>query len=388
MIIGPNGSGKSNFLEVVVETLKSVGPNRKINFKHVDLVFCTKGSKDLVYEVTRNIPKSNHDIDYEEREILITQKLTFDNELIFDTDNDELNRNSFKRYRGRMAGKNLRNLISCFTEFSPTPLYLKFSIPESMPGIDRAGSITIPLGSEDDIWDTDLDSPFLWKAVYMVEHKVINAYYREYEESINQEALGEEEDRIRFDHFLIETIQADNLYDMLSMDEEIVDNLRKFSPIQNIRFNKNINVFRDERKIVVENLRLDFFVNNSWIPWSQMSDGTKRMFYIISEVTDKKEGFILIEEPELGIHPHQFNLIMQFLKEQSAYKQFLISTHSPKALDHLDPEELDKILIAKYVGGVGTVLNNLDEVQIEKAKAYMDEVGFLSDYWLMSDLEG
>lgn len=390
LIIGQNGSGKSNFLELVVEALISAGTNKGMKFKHANLTFHTRDEKELVYEVTRNISKSNQEMDYdlEERKTLTLQRLTFDGQEIFATNNDELNRSSFKKYRGRTPGQNPRNLISFFTEFIPVPLHIKFSIPESMPGIDGAGSITIPIASEDDYWDTDMSTSFLWWLVWLAESNFHTEFYKNIELANRLTEPTGKDEKEDLDKFLIETLQQDRLYEMLVIDEDIVDNLRKFSPIQDIRFNKNLNIFHDERRIVVENIKLEFFVNNTWLPWSQMSDGTKRMFYLISEVTYRKDGIILIEEPEIGIHPHQFDLIMQFLKEQSAYKQFIISTHSPKALDHLDPDELDKILIAKYVSGAGTVLNNLDEVQMEKAKAYMDEVGFLSDYWLMSDLEG
>ena len=68
--------------------------------------------------------------------------------------------------------------------------------------------------------------------------------------------------------------------------------------------------------MLIENIQLDFKIDGRWLPWSQLSDGTKRLFYIIAEVSNN-EALILIEEPELGIHPHQFNLLMDFLKEQA-----------------------------------------------------------------------
>ncbi|WP_309332700.1 AAA family ATPase [Mucilaginibacter sp.] len=107
---------------------------------------------------------------------------------------------------------------------------------------------------------------------------------------------------------------------------------------------------------------------------------------MISEITNT-DGLVLIEEPELGIHPHQFNLLMNFLKEQSEHKQIIISTHSPKALDHLSPDELNSILITYYDLKKGTQIRHLTNKEITKAKKYMKEVGFFSDYWLLSDLE-
>ena len=94
---------------------------------------------------------------------------------------------------------------------------------------------------------------------------------------------------------------------------------------------------------------------------------------------------ILLEEPELGIHPHQLFKILQFLKDQSLEKQIIISTHSPSALDILSDTELDRITIARFEKG--TKFNKLTKAQIDKARKYIKDVGDFSSYWLHSDLE-
>ncbi|TAF73619.1 MAG: DUF2813 domain-containing protein [Bacteroidetes bacterium] len=171
--------------------------------------------------------------------------------------------------------------------------------------------------------------------------------------------------------------------------------LNKISPIEDIRLNKNINVFFDEYKqeFIVNNLFIEFQVNGSWLPFSSLSDGTKRLFYIILEVIGSQEKdselrkrIILIEEPELGIHPHQFHQLMLFLKEQSHDKQIIITTHAPKTLDVLEQNELDKIIIAYNTKEQGTQMRHLSEKEISKAKKYIED-DFLSDYWMYSDLE-
>ena len=126
-------------------------------------------------------------------------------------------------------------------------------------------------------------------------------------------------------------------------------------------------------------------IGNDWLPWSYLSDGTKRLFYIITECISIENGIILVEEPELGIHPHQLFKLMDFLKEQSRTKQVIITTHSPMVLDILNENELDRITIAEY--DKETKFLKLNEEQISKAKEYINEVGELSYYWLHSDLE-
>jgi len=95
---------------------------------------------------------------------------------------------------------------------------------------------------------------------------------------------------------------------------------------------------------------------------------------------------ILLEEPELGIHPHQLHQLMQFIKEQSREKQIILTTHSPQVLDVLEPDELDRVIICHYDSKKGTQLRHLTEKEINKAKKYMKD-DFLSDYWRFSNLE-
>ena len=173
----------------------------------------------------------------------------------------------------------------------------------------------------------------------------------------------------------------------LKIPVKIKENLKKYSPIKDVRFSENINIYKDDKIIRIENLKIEFKINGYWMPWSQLSDGTRRLFYIISEVTNQESGFVLLEEPELGIHPHQFHLLMQFLKEESENKQIIVSTHSPQALNFLSEDELSNILIANYDLKKATQIRHLTDAQINKAKKYMTEVGFLSDYWTLSDLE-
>lgn len=162
--------------------------------------------------------------------------------------------------------------------------------------------------------------------------------------------------------------------------------LKKYTPVQDIKLNENINVYKADYDIIVQNIVLNFKINNHWVPWSYLSDGTIRLFHIITEVLFGNSNIVLIEEPELGIHPNQLFRIMDFLKVQSLKKQIIISTHSPISLDVLSPDELDAVIITKMTKK-GTVMQHLNKAQKDKAKAYIKKVGNLSAYWVHSDLE-
>lgn len=190
--------------------------------------------------------------------------------------------------------------------------------------------------------------------------------------------------------------------------EKIKTTLKKYSSIEDIRFSDNFNVFitDDKENLSVNNLFLEFKIEGNWLPFSNLSDGTKRLFYIISEVFENDENpnirptnvdryagqteisrIILIEEPELGIHPHQFHKLMEFLKIESERKQIIVTTHSPQALDSINQNELNRIIIAYSTNSKeGTKLRHLNENELIKANEYIKD-DFLSDYWLYSDLE-
>jgi predicted ATP-dependent endonuclease of OLD family len=45
-------------------------------------------------------------------------------------------------------------------------------------------------------------------------------------------------------------------------------------------------------------------------------------------------NLFMLEEPELGIHPHQLQLLMNYIKAQAKEKQIILTTHSPQVFRH------------------------------------------------------
>lgn len=185
----------------------------------------------------------------------------------------------------------------------------------------------------------------------------------------------------------------------------IHEHLKQLTPISEVRVSDDFRIAKSESalKYGIGNLYLEYNIEGQWLTFSQLSDGIKRLVYLVSEVTaigvlnytattifpmnDKSyERTVLIEEPELGIHPHQLHKLMLFLKQQAESKQIILTTHSPQVLDILGPDELDRIIIAKHDKVKGTTMHHLSKQQMAKARKYMKE-DFLSDYWRFSDLE-
>ncbi|MEK7432734.1 MAG: AAA family ATPase [Cyanobacteriota bacterium] len=183
--------------------------------------------------------------------------------------------------------------------------------------------------------------------------------------------------------------------------DKIKDSLKKFTSIKDIRLN-NFSVVVEKNNILINNLYMEFKIDSRWYTFNNLSDGTQRIFYILSELlADTKHNLsgslfrysinpfdkiIFLEEPELGIHPHQLFKLMVFLKEQSQDKQIILTTHSPKCLDILDEDELDRILICSMTKK-GTKIKNLTKEETKNAKIYLKNEAYLSDYWIHSDLD-
>jgi predicted ATPase len=177
----------------------------------------------------------------------------------------------------------------------------------------------------------------------------------------------------------------------LDFPKEIIDVLKKYSPIENVRVEfpqreDEIKWYKDEA--TVSNLMYGFKIHDEWFKWNELSDGSRRIVWIILNVLLAGNETILIEEPELGIHPHQLFELMQFIKEQSKSKQFIITTHSPEVLNIISTDELDRIKIAKYdAAKKTTVIHAIPEKTQIDIQEYAATQGFLSDYWLHLDLE-
>ena len=181
--------------------------------------------------------------------------------------------------------------------------------------------------------------------------------------------------------------------------------LIRYSPVKDVRLASSIQIYRNssQEETKIRGISLDFKINNDWLPFDDLSSGTKRIVYLIFETIQpadynfKKYGIndyasnddriVFIEEPELGIHPDQLHKLLLFLREQSEKHQIIITTHSPQVLDMLTSDELDRITICELDEKKGTQFRKLTKKKIATAQKFMKDVGYLSDFWLYSSLE-
>lgn len=107
-----------------------------------------------------------------------------------------------------------------------------------------------------------------------------------------------------------------------------------------------------------------------------LSDGTLRMLDLLTALLDSDGGMLLIDEPELGIHP---GLLARLLAELDAYgqdRQLVIATHSPQVVSWARPEELR--LVDREQGQ--TRVRPLSQEQAGRVSAYLEDRGSLGDF--------
>ena len=82
----------------------------------------------------------------------------------------------------------------------------------------------------------------------------------------------------------------------------------------------------------------------------QISDGTLRAICLFSLLMQPEDGLpllIVIDEPELGLHPYALSILASLCRSASAHVQILISTQSSTFVNHFEPED---IVVAEYDG--------------------------------------
>jgi predicted ATPase len=134
-----------------------------------------------------------------------------------------------------------------------------------------------------------------------------------------------------------------------------------------------------------ETIRLAWRHKNSdqYFGASSLSDGTLR-FIALCTLFLQPERFrpsvILVDEPELGLHPKAITLLASLIKQASLETQVILSTQSSLLLDHFEPED---VLVANRMKDA-TVFNRLDSDKLAK---WLEEYS-LGQLWEKNELGG
>lgn len=116
---------------------------------------------------------------------------------------------------------------------------------------------------------------------------------------------------------------------------------------------------------------------------SSLSDGTLRFIALATlllQPVELRPSVILIDEPELGMHPYAIGLLASLIEQASKETQVIAATQSSLLLDYFDPED---ILVADRVEGA-TQLRRLER---EPLSDWLKEYS-LGQLWEKGELAG
>lgn len=116
---------------------------------------------------------------------------------------------------------------------------------------------------------------------------------------------------------------------------------------------------------------------------ASLSDGTLRFIALATlflQPLEYRPSVILVDEPELGLHPYAITLLAALVKQAAVRTQVILSTQSPQLLDHFQPED---VLVAERVDG-GTQFTRLDA---ERLGTWLEEYS-LGQLWEKNELGG
>jgi len=115
----------------------------------------------------------------------------------------------------------------------------------------------------------------------------------------------------------------------------------------------------------------------------QASDGTLRAMALVTLLLQPKQempAVIILDEPELGLHPQAISVLAGLLLGVSTHSQVIVATQSPVLLDHFEPEQ---VIVAER-DGAESVFRRLDRDRLD---AWLEEYT-LSELWDKNVLGG
>ncbi|HEX8674974.1 MAG TPA: AAA family ATPase [Longimicrobium sp.] len=95
---------------------------------------------------------------------------------------------------------------------------------------------------------------------------------------------------------------------------------------------------------------------------AQESDGTLRILSILAAVYQHPpRALVVIEEPEINIHPGALGVIADLLQDASLRSQIVVTTHNPDLIEHFAPGVLRVVEKSDGVTHVGPVAHDQQE---------------------------
>lgn len=116
---------------------------------------------------------------------------------------------------------------------------------------------------------------------------------------------------------------------------------------------------------------------------ASLSDGTLRFIALATlflQPDQYRPSVMVVDEPELGLHPYAITLLASLIKQASVTTQVIVSTQSSLLLDHFQPED---VLVANRKNGQ-TVFTRLERIRLD---SWLEDYS-LGQLWEKNELGG
>lgn len=123
--------------------------------------------------------------------------------------------------------------------------------------------------------------------------------------------------------------------------------------------------------------------SDAYFDVTMLSDGTLRFIALATLLLQPEKyrpSVILVDEPELGLHPYAITMLASLIKQASTKTQVIVGTQSPLLLDHFRPED---VLVANRVEGA----TELTRLESSKLTTWLEDYS-LGQLWEKNELGG
>ena len=128
-------------------------------------------------------------------------------------------------------------------------------------------------------------------------------------------------------------------------------------------------------------LRWEHKGTDAYFDASSLSDGTLRFMALTTLLLQPNQpSLIVLDEPELGLHPSAITLLASLIQKASTDAQVIVATQSALLLDHFEPED---VLVADRVDGT-TRFSRLDSARLQ---SWLEDYS-LGQLWEKNEIGG
>lgn len=129
-----------------------------------------------------------------------------------------------------------------------------------------------------------------------------------------------------------------------------------------LTFVKDLEVEKFSDRSLLVRLK-EIYSSNTFLPASLLSDGTINITALILALYFTKKQLMIIEEPERNIHPYLISKVLEMMKEVSAHKQIIVTTHNPEVLKYSFPGDI--LFIARDKEGFSRISRPYENQQVK-----------------------